>query len=231
MTSDAIVVTCEHGGNRVPAEWAPLIPAHVLASHRGYDRGALGMARRLAKRLGAPLFSSTVTRLLVELNRSEHHRDLFSRYTRPLSADAKQRLLDAHYRPYRERVERHLAAAIRRGRPVLHLSMHTFTPVLRGERRAVDVGLLYDPARTRERRLGATWACQLTEDAPGLRVRRNAPYRGTADGFPTYLRKRFGNAYVGIELEVNQRFFDADGRPATEVVATIERSLARAAAR
>jgi len=41
---------------------------------------------------------------------------------------------------------------------------------------------------------------------PTLRLRRNAPYRGVSDGLPTTLRRRFGNRYLGMELEVNQRF-------------------------
>jgi len=232
VTFDAIVITCEHGGRHVPAEWASRFRGHerVLASHRGYDRGALGMARRLARRLDAPLFAATVTRLLVELNRSEHHCDLFSRYTRPLPAAARERLLRDHYHPYRDRVEAHLAGRLRGGRRVLHVSVHTFTPVWFGERRRVDVGILYDPARPAERRLGAAWARRLREAVPGLRVRRNAPYRGAADGFTTHLRRRFGRGYCGIELEVNQRFFGADGRPAGRVIAAVERAFAELAA-
>jgi predicted N-formylglutamate amidohydrolase len=228
VTFRAIVVTCEHGGNRVPAEWMPLFRGRerILASHRGWDRGALGMARRLAKRLDAPLFSGTVTRLLVELNRSEDHPDLFSRWTRPLPDAAKRRILSRHYRPYRERAERRIAAALADGGRVLHLSIHTFTPVLRGERRRVDVGLLFDPARAAERAFADACARELRREAPRLRVRRNAPYRGTADGFTTSLRKHFGPNYLGIELETNQRFFDADGRPTSAVVAAIERAVA-----
>jgi len=37
-------------------------------------------------------------------------------------------------------------------------------------------------------------------------VRRNYPYAGKNDGFTTYLRRRFpSDAYLGIELEINQK--------------------------
>ena len=37
-------------------------------------------------------------------------------------------------------------------------------------------------------------------------MRRNYPYAGKGDGLTSYLRRRFPpGAYVGIELEVNQR--------------------------
>jgi hypothetical protein len=42
--------------------------------------------------------------------------------------------------------------------------------------------------------------------APAFSVRRNYPYRGTADGFTTYLRRQLSSSpYLGIELEINQR--------------------------
>jgi predicted N-formylglutamate amidohydrolase len=228
---DAVVVTCEHGGRRVPAEWTDLFrgggAVRALESHRGWDPGALGMARRIARRLGAPLRVAIVTRLLVELNRSPHHRSLFSRFVRAQPPDVKERILARHYRPYRRDVEREVTAALRGGRRVLHLSVHTFTPVLDGVTRSVDVGLLYDPARPAERALCRRWARELRAGLPGLRVRKNRPYRGAADGLTTHLRRRLGPRYLGIELETSQRFFAADGRPRDPRVRGIEESVAR----
>ncbi|MEO8932838.1 MAG: N-formylglutamate amidohydrolase, partial [Xanthomarina sp.] len=36
--------------------------------------------------------------------------------------------------------------------------------------------------------------------------RFNYPYLGKADGFTSYLRKQFPKNYLGIEIEVNQKF-------------------------
>ncbi|HEX8011112.1 MAG TPA: hypothetical protein VF814_09280 [Casimicrobiaceae bacterium] len=42
---------------------------------------------------------------------------------------------------------------------------------------------------------------------PRIRVRPNYPYAGNADGLTTYLRRRFpAGSYLGIELEINQRY-------------------------
>jgi hypothetical protein len=39
-----------------------------------------------------------------------------------------------------------------------------------------------------------------------LRVRRNYPYLGKADGFTTYLRRHFPvDRYAGVEFEVNPK--------------------------
>jgi len=95
--------------------------------------------------------------------------------------------------------------------------------------REVDVGLLYDPARAAERKFCDGWARDLKRAAPELRVRKNRPYRGAADGFTTYLRRKLGPRYLGIELEVSQRFFGKDGSPrARTAVARIVESAARA---
>ena len=89
---------------------------------------------------------------------------------------------------------------------MIHISSHSFTPVLHGKVRQADAGLLYDPRRRGEVELCALWKEALLALAPDLRVRRNYPYAGSGDGLTSYLRRRFApDAYVGIELEVNQR--------------------------
>lgn len=204
----ALLLTVEHGGNRVPAAYAALFAPHreVLATHRGFDAGALVVARELAAHFAAPLVAARTTRLLVDLNRSVGRPGLFSAITRPLPRAERERILDRHYRPYREEVERAVAAAIARHGRVLHLSCHSFTPVLDGQPRNADIGLLYDPGRRAEREFAARWRAALRGLRPGLRVRFNYPYAGRADGLTTHLRRLHpGRTYAGIELEVNQR--------------------------
>lgn len=215
MRTDTILVTCEHGGNRIPAPYRALFrgQAALLASHRGYDPGALVMARALASAFGAPLVSSTVSRLLVDLNRSIGHPQLFSAVTRAAPAGLRATILAQHYRPHREQVERLAAQFVADGRRVIHIASHSFTPELDGQLRLADIGLLYDPRRLGEARLCARWKAALEAAAPGLRVRRNYPYAGRADGLTSLLRRRYPpGAYVGIELEVNQAIVLAAGR-------------------
>ena len=213
---DSYLVTCEHGGNRVPASLRPVFRDSrvLLATHRGFDPGALVMARQLATAFAAPLVTSTVSRLVVDLNRSIGHPHLFSKATRNTSQATRASILDQYYQPYRTEVERLVAQAVARGRRVVHVSSHSFTPVLDGTVRSADVGLLYDPARRGEVELCARWKQSLAARAPTLRVRRNYPYAGKGDGLTAYLRRRFPPAaYVGIELEVNQHIVLAAGRP------------------
>ena len=91
------------------------------------------------------------------------------------------------------------------GRRVVHLAVHSFTPTLGRVARRADVGLLYDPRRAHERELCVRWQGALGP-ASGLLVRRNYPYRGTSDGLTTALRRAHpASAYVGVEIELNQR--------------------------
>ncbi len=202
------LVTCEHGGNRIPPRYAKAFAGHraLLDSHRGWDAGALPLARQLAKALDAPLIASETSRLLVDLNRSEHHRALFSSISRALPDEERARILDEHYRPYRADVIATVAASIAAGKRVVHLSAHSFTPELDGETRNADIGLLYDPRRRHESAMCNTWLATLTEALPDMIVRRNYPYRGNADGLTTALRRMHrADRYVGIEVELNQR--------------------------
>ncbi|HVL36273.1 MAG TPA: N-formylglutamate amidohydrolase [Burkholderiales bacterium] len=206
-----LIVSCEHGGNEVPPPYGEffLRAQKLLLTHRGYDPGALELAREFAQALGCALFFSTVSRLLVELNRSPGHPQLFSRYVPP---EARGELFARYYRPYRDAVERAVAEALGRGRRVVHLSCHSFTPRLAGARRLADVGLLYDPRHPGEAALCGAWQLDLRRREPQLCVRRNYPYRGWADALTTSLRARFGaERYLGIEVEVNQKYPRANG--------------------
>lgn len=203
------LVTCEHAGNRVPALYRPLFRAHedLLLSHRGHDPGARLLARELAAALDAPIVVSTVSRLIIDLNRSPAHPSLYSEVTRLLPLSARREILQRYYLPYRARVETWIAGRIDRGGRVLHLSAHSFTPVLNGKVRNADVGLLYDPRRPAEAVFCRRWQRAMHSLAADIRVRRNYPYTGRSDGLTTWLRRRFpAESYLGIELEVNQRY-------------------------
>lgn len=213
-TIQPFLVTCEHGGNQIPPAYRDLFldQEEMLASHRGHDPGALVFAQALAKALLSEIVFSTTSRLLVDLNRSIGHPRLFSEFTRPLPQAVRKAIVAEHHAPYRHQVTQSVASAISRGRPVIHLSSHSFTPVLDGIVRTADVGLLYDPSRPGEARLCSAWKDALQELAPELRVRRNYPYLGYGDGLTTSLRKRFDSGtYLGIELEVNHAIFLAGG--------------------
>ena len=203
------LLSCEHGGNRIPAAWRHLFAGKdaILTSHRGWDPGALECARRLAARLKIPLVSSTTSRLLIDLNRSLHHRQLFSEFSRPQPESVRSTIIDSHYLPYRERLQQAIAGLIKQRGFALHLSVHSFTPVFNHSPRNADIGLLYDPGRRYELKLAMLLQECLRGLDSELNIRRNYPYRGIADGATTYYRKIFiTKQYAGLEIEINQKY-------------------------
>lgn len=224
-----LILSCEHGGNRIPAAYRYhfLGRETLLASHRGWDPGALDAARTAARYLDAPLHHATVSRLLADLNRSVGNRSLFSEVTRSLPPQTKERILRDHYYPYRQRLASAIEQRVTRRRSVLHVSYHTFTPLLRGVRRRADVGLLFDPDRPRERALCARWRDALGPRLPEMRIYFNSPYHGSADGLTTALRRRFPRrGYLGIELEVNSRHRRGGRKGWLRIARALARSLA-----
>lgn len=212
-----IIVTCEHAGNNIPEYYRYLFPEgsdETLASHRGWDPGAWDVATYVADRLNASLYGCHTSRLLIEVNRSLHHPELFSEYTTSLDKETKERLLQEVYRPYREAVLERMKNSTS---PVFHLSVHSFTPVWHGEVRAMDVGLLFDPERPWEASCCDFIRAYLMRTLPQVHVVFNEPYKGIDDGFTTSLRQSFSSGgYAGIEIELNQKLI---GTPLWEKIA------------
>ncbi|WP_421890387.1 N-formylglutamate amidohydrolase [Marinoscillum sp.] len=209
MKKVAALITCEHASNQIPSQYQGIFSdAHSdLQTHLGWDPGALNLARIISGELKTPLITYDYSRLLIEVNRSLDHPQLFSRYSTRLPEEEKEKLKHTFYQPYRDGVEAQIGELIDEGHQVVHLSVHTFTPVFFGQKREVEIGFLFDTARVAEADFCLTWYEELSRRRPLLVIRNNEPYAGADDGFTTYLRTRFSGAhYLGLELEVSQKF-------------------------
>ncbi|MBL7008308.1 MAG: N-formylglutamate amidohydrolase [Planctomycetes bacterium] len=203
----ALLLSCEHASRALPRTWRPWFRGweEALAGHRGADAGARRLARELAESFGAPLLEGRWSRLLVDLNRPAEHPGCVGRPLRRLPPAAQRELLESYWTPWHAVLRAELARLLELPGGVLHLSVHSFTPVWKGRPRAVDVGVLDDPARAAERRLSGQFLGELRRRLPGWRIRRNLPYRGWTAGTVSTLRREFpGDGYRGIELEVSQ---------------------------
>lgn len=209
MAACGILLSCEHGGYDIPPAYQHLFERQedVLKTHRGWDPATLELSRYWAEKLSLPLVYSTISRLLIEMNRSSWSEELFSAYSRKLPVSEKEQLIREYYLPYRTAIRQHIDSYLQRQRVCLHFSVHSFTPVWEGSERKVDIGLLFDPERKRERSLCALIQHQLEASLPGLKICYNEPYLGTDDGLTTFLRSQYGDAhYAGIEIEINQKW-------------------------
>lgn len=220
----SLLISCEHAGNTVPPHYDSLFinKQDVLNSHRGWDPGAWPLAEALGNHFGIKAIPFFSTRLLIEPNRSVNHPELLSEFSRDLSQEAKDSLLKEFYIPYRERVQAKIESL---KKPVLHVSVHTFTPVFAGQERTVDIGLLFDPSRKNEVQFCETWRHQLTKSFPDWKIEFNEPYKGIDDGFTTFLRTQYSDEqYLGIEMEWNQKW--ATAHDASSYYSEIKQSLA-----
>lgn len=213
-----VVLTCEHASNALPPGFDPGVGPEVLASHLGYDPGALEVARALADHAGLRLLAGEWSRLYVDLNRSPdapaavpaESCGVVIRGNVGLSADARARRLARVQAPYRAAVLAAVEREVERAGRCLHVSVHSFTPALDGRPRPYDAGVLFDPDRLPE----AAAAEVLLEGlrAAGRSARPNEPYAGTEDGVTTWLRTRLPpGRYAGIEVELNQALLAAPG--------------------
>ena len=216
-----LMLTCEHASNKLPAAFKKAVPAEVLKTHRAYDIGAVQVFRKLVK-FAKPEFycEGKFSRLFVDLNRTITNKSAFSEYydaleARDKSAAKKAKVqATAYWQEYRAAIEKFVDSALKpktraaRSEPeIVHLGIHSFTPELNGKVRNADIGILYDPTRPQERAYANVIKAEIKRLYPAMKVRFNYPYKGTSDGLTTTLRKKFGPQYVGIEIEINQRFF------------------------
>ena len=211
MKPTALVLSCEHAVNHVPAPYAHLFKhqSEVLKTHRAFDCGALEIANHLSKGLACDLSISAITRLLIDCNRSIAHPQFFSEFSKSLPESEKTKLVEEYYLPYRRHTEAMIKQHITQGHQVLHLSIHSFTPQINGVTRNAAIGLLYDPARHGEQEVARIWHGLLIAQPPAYKVRKNYPYRGKTDGFTSALRKCYPEEdYLGLEVECNQALME-----------------------
>ncbi|WP_430810907.1 MULTISPECIES: N-formylglutamate amidohydrolase [unclassified Carboxylicivirga] len=207
-TKKVVVLSCEHGGNAVPDSYKTLFEGaeEVLKTHRGYDLGALDLFCAIKSNDIFHSQAATISRLLVDVNRSHHRRTLFSEFTKALSCEEKKRILSDYYDAYRQPFAKKVFDLWSQNKTVLHLSVHSFTPELNGHVRQTDFGILYHPGRIEEKQFALLWKKQLKNRLPHCRVRFNYPFCGKPDGFVRYFRDREEEKYLGIEFEMNQKY-------------------------
>jgi len=211
-----LVLICDHASNHVPAEYDRLgVGEADLQRHIAWDVGAAALTRALARRLGAPAFLGTYSRLLVDLNRpfgsptsmpvlSEATRIPGNEHLAPSEIERRRRLV---FEPFHAAVAAFLDARERAGRRSRIAAIHSFTPVFLGVPRPWHVGILHEdePAHAARVMQG------LARD-PALIVGENVPYQIDRAGdyaIPVHGTDR-GSPALLIEIR-NDLISDADG--------------------
>ncbi len=228
-----ILVSAEHASNAIPPALENLgLSQEVLETHVAWDPGTVEVSQAVAQHFGVPLFIGEWSRLVVDLNRSPtNEKDVIPKNAfgvdvpgnQALDEPARQDRLARYHRPYWSAVQSKLQELHQRfeDRPLLHLSIHSFTGNLNGDHRPMSLGVMFDPARPLEDRFGRQLAQQI--ESEGLVSAENGPYDGRMDAMVTACRPLFPEpAYLGIEIEINQRHLAEIDRIASVLIRSVE---------
>ncbi len=213
----SVLIVCEHASRTLPERLGTLgLSEEALASHIAWDPGALAVAERLSRSLDATLVHQRFSRLAYDCNRPPEAPgampDVSEIYEIPgnrgLSPQDRDERTKALYRPFHARIEEIVAARQARGRQTALLTIHSFTPVYHGVKRAVEIGVLHDA----DSRLADAMLMRAA-DTSLYRIARNEPY-GPADGVTHTLQLhglRHGLPNVMIEVR-NDLISDETGQ-------------------
>jgi predicted N-formylglutamate amidohydrolase len=196
----------DHAGNAIPRHLGDLgLPESELQRHIAWDIGIAGVTELLAQRLEATAVLQVYSRLVIDCNRhpgwdssipgvSELTAIPGNQALRPAEREARRREI---FLPYHQRIAELLDRRKTAGGRSVLVAMHSFTPVFKGERRSIDVGILYN----RDAHL-AQILLDLLRAEGDLAVGDNAPYAitDTSDYTVPEHGERGGLPHVEIEI-------------------------------
>ncbi len=199
-----ILLLCDHASNFIPGVFGSLgLTQDSLSSHFAWDVGAAGVTRQISQLLDCPAILASASRLLIDCNRDPGDWDSIVEMgeTTPipgnvgLSPAARAARAAAFHTPFHDCIDAARIAGAARLKAMV--SIHSFTPVYRGEQRPWQIGLVHD----QDHRIAHSLAQRLRADR-GLTIGDNEPY-GPGDGvYYTLTRhaERHGLAALMIEI-------------------------------
>lgn len=208
------VFVCEHASCRIPDEYQNLgVSAEVARSHAAWDIGALSLSMLLSKRFDSPLVASTVSRLVYDCNRSPDSHTAFVVRSEfddvpgnlTLTDEQRRQRVDTIYQPFSDQLSELLDHRLKSNINTTLVTIHSFTPTMRGKPRAVEVGVLHD----RDSRF-ADQLLVLAPEHPRYAIERNQPYGPDDDVTHTLKVHALPRQINNVMLEVRNDLLDCD---------------------
>lgn len=204
---------CEHASNYVPEKLNGLgLSQDDLNAHIAWDPGALKLAQALSKRFDSPLVSSRISRLVYDCNRPpvgkrgmpEISEDTVIPGNQHLDTLSIMERTSEVYLPFRNAIAETLAQHLDE-RPPLFVTIHSFTPIFKGETRTLEMGILHTEQSTR-------LADSLLKhgDANELVIERNAPYSPSDGVMHTVEEHALANHLENAMIEVRNDLLQDD---------------------
>lgn len=198
-----LLLLCEHAGQSIPRCLNGLgVTRQVIDSHRGWDIGALAVARDVAARLGAPLVIQNYSRLVIDANRPPESAHAVPAEVDGVAIPGNVGITRAQQRQRAKEIFAPLDAVLTE---LMHdlqprgcFSIHSFTPVLGGVPRPWHAGFLSRRDTSTAERLMRSIAAQ----HPDMVMAVNEPYRieDETDWFIPRHAEPSGAAHALIEI-------------------------------
>jgi len=200
-----ILLVCDHASCRFPKSLGDMgLDPFARRCHLAVDIGAGPLTEKLAASLGVTSVLAQYSRLVVDCNRELMDPGAFLQFGDgilvPGNRNIRQKEKDLRaselYEPYHEAVDEQVQRLRSVGPPPAFIAIHSFTPVMNGEARQWEMGVLWDT----DTRLRGIFLEDFT--AAGYVVGDNEPYSGKApqDFTIDHHAEEIGLPHIGIEI-------------------------------
>ena len=200
-----VLLVCDHASCRFPESLGDMgLDPFARRCHLAVDIGAGPLTESLSDSLGVTAVLAQYSRLVVDCNRELLDPGVFLQFgdgiivpgNRSLSQAGKDARAREIYYPYHRAIDAQISRLQSIGPPPAFISIHSFTPVLNGESRPWEIGVLWDT----DARLPDIFIAGFR--AAGYVTGDNEPYSGKAPQDYTIDNhaEAIGIPHVGIEI-------------------------------
>lgn len=200
-----ILLVCDHASDRIPRSLGTMgLDPPARRCHLAIDIGAENLARHINSELQTTTVICQYSRLVVDCNRELMDAGAFLEFgdgvvipgNRSLGRAQKELRANEIYWPYHRAIAGQIERLRKCGRLPILVSIHSFTPVLDGQPRTIEMGIMWDADRPTSRVLIEGLA------TAGYQVGDNEPYSGKApqDFTIDHHAEAGGLPHVGIEV-------------------------------
>ena len=208
LNPDAVVpvlLVCDHASHRFPRSLGTMGLDYLNRhSHVVHDIGAGALVEMLANNLGVTAVLCQYSRLIVDCNRELVDHNAFLKFNdgvdipanHNLRSNEKEKRVSEIYWPYHNAIEGQIDRLKDQGINPVFISIHSFSPVINGEAREWEIGVLWDKDST----TAEFFLSDLGE--AGYFVGDNKPYSGKdpEDFTIDHHAEPSGLPHVGIEI-------------------------------
>lgn len=200
-----ILLVCDHASCRFPLSLGDMgLDPFARRCHLAVDIGAGALTEKLAASLGVTAVLAQYSRLVMDCNRVLMDPGAYLEFgdgtiipgNRNLHQADKDLRAETLYWPYHDAVDQQVKRLHQLSAPPAFIAIHSFTPVMNGEARPWEMGVLWDT----DTRLRDIFLEGFT--AAGYLVGDNEPYSGKApqDFTIDHHAEEIGLPHIGIEI-------------------------------